>query len=487
MEMDKLAPKADRLACIGHDVSLAAPEEKLRTFAERADTFGKLVRKGFFSAAALEQKLWDVAIAYKLTGSPGSEAEEYIGGVIESAIAIDGEPRATNGYDDWQGPTEIPEGADADRDRATLKNTTTLSRKPYKLVLARDISGAATIKLFLIDGFLGRDEVSFWFGEPECGKSTVKIDAACHVATGRPWCGRAVMQGAVLYVAAERGKTVKRRIRAWRLEHGIDDFPLAVIDDSVDLRTGTVDTDRIIAAAEELAKLSGQKVVWVIFDTLSRVLAGGDENSSRDMGLLVLSIDRIYRKTGAHCSLIHHMPLAGGDRMRGHGLANGAGDTTIKVDKKDGVVTAAVAKASDLAEDEKPALSFRFKSVTVSEDPHRTASVMVQAEGQAAAPAPKTKTRKEESKVMRTFRDAFAEALDTDGNTIQVRGDGPKVRAVDVRKVRAEFERRYATGEADPKKCAEASRKAFRRTMAELPPQFATETRDSRELIWKVD
>jgi hypothetical protein len=54
-------------------------------------------------------------------------------------------------------------------------------------------------------------------------------------------------------------------------------------------------------------------------------------------------------------------------------------------------------------------------------------------------------------------------------------------------KVRAEFERRYATGEADPKKCAEASRKAFRRTMAGLPPQFATETRDSQELIWKID
>jgi hypothetical protein len=69
-----------------------------------------------------------------------------------------------------------------------------------------------------------------------------------------------------------------------------------------------------------------------------------------------------------------------------------------------------------------------------------------------------------------------------------VRGDGPEVRAVDVQKVRAEFERRYATGEADPKKRADASRKAFKRTVAELPPQqFATETRDSRELIWKVD
>jgi hypothetical protein len=386
--------------------------------------------------------------------------------------------------------TEILESADGNPDHAPIKNTTTTTTKgkrPYTLVLAREITAEGTLKVFLIDGFLGRDETSIWYGPPECGKSTSKIDAACHVATGRPWCGRAVMQGAVLYVAAERGQTVKRRIMAWRLEHGIDDFPLAVIDDAVDLRTGKVDADRIIEAAKALAALSGQSVVWIIFDTLSRVLAGGDENSSRDMGLLVLSVDRIYRETGAHCSLVHHVPLGNDGRMRGHGLAPGAADTTVRVEKHNGVVTVAIDKGSDLPEDEKPRLAFRFRSITLIEEPHRTASVMVQAEDdQAAAKSASPKARKE-TKVMRTFRDAFTEALDSSGEIIQVRGDGPQVRAVDVRKVRAEFARRYATGEDDPEKCAKASSKAFRRTMAGLPAQFATETRGGEELIWKVE
>jgi AAA domain len=477
------------LEYIGQDVARAAPGEQLSVFVERANTAGQLLRKGFFTPEVIEQELWGVAIAYKLTGEPDSECEKYVADVIEAAIAIDDEPRG-NGHDGEPPPhTEIPEGADTDSDRKPAKNTTTtLSKKPYKLVHARDVTIKGTVKSFLIDGFLGRDEISIWFGPPECGKSTAKIDAACHVATGRPWCGRAVLRGPVLYVAAERGQTVMRRIMAWRLEHGIDDFPLAVIDDTVDLRTGKVDADRIIAAAKALGTLSGQRVIWIIFDTLSRVLAGGDENSPRDMGLLVLSVDRIYRDTGAHCSLVHHVPL-GGDRMRGHSSAPGAADTTVRVEKHNGIVTAAIDKASDLPEDEKPRLFFRFKSITLTEEPRRTASVMVQAEDQAAAhaAAPKTKTRKE-TKVIRTFRDAFTEALDTDGNTIQVRGDGPEVRAVDVQKVRAEFERRYATGEADPKKRADASRKAFKRSMAELPPQqFATETREGRELIWKVD
>jgi hypothetical protein len=411
--MNQLAPTAARLAYIGQDVALAAtPGEKLSVFVERADTAGKLVRKGLFTPGSVEQLLWNVATENKLVGSPGSEAEENIADVIDRAIAIDeDEPHAANGHDD-PGPTSPDEYGEASIGNDGIAAATSTPRKvdgkkPYKLVLARDITAEATVKLFLIDGFLGRDEVSFWFGPPECGKSTVKIDAACHVATGRPWCGRAVMQGAVLYVAAERGQTVKRRVRAWRIEHGIDDFPLAVIDDTVDLRTGRVDADRIIEAAKALGKLSGQKVVWIIFDTLNRVLAGGDENSSRDMGLLVLSVDRIFRETCAHCSLVHHVPLGGGDRMRGHGLADGAADTTIRVEKQNGVVTAAVAKGSDLPEDEKPRLAFRFKSVTVSEEPHRTASVMVQTEDQATATGKKSKQQRDLSNRQKLALDAL--------------------------------------------------------------------------------
>jgi hypothetical protein len=364
-------------------------------FVRHVQAIGSLVHDGLLSTAGARKTLWGDGQARGLS----EEVIEWeIGKVLD-----DDEPRATNGHDDEPPPPAGPQ----DYGSAPIAPTSpTLSKKPYKLVLARDISAAATIKLFLIDGFLGRDEVSFWFGPPECGKSTVKIDAACHVATGQPWCGRAVMQGAVLYVAAERGQTVKRRIRAWRIEHGIDDFPLAVIDDTVDLRTGKVDADRIIAAAKSLGELSGQSVVWIIFDTLSRVLAGGDENSSRDMGLLVLSIDRIYRETGAHCSLVHHVPLGNDGRMRGHGLADGAADTTIRVDKQNGIVTAAVAKGSDLPEDEKPRLCFRFKSITLIEEPRRTASVLVQAEDQEAAATGK------KSKQQRKLSDRQQLALD---------------------------------------------------------------------------
>jgi AAA domain len=394
----------DKLALISRDLALAPPGAKMSMFVDRVSTIGGTIPG--FSPEMVGQKLWDIADAHKLTGESGSGAEEVIEYEIDRAVARveDDGPRAPNGRDDDEPPP--PAGPDDYGSPPIAPTGPALSKKPYKLVLARDVTIEGTAKSFLIDGFLGRDETSIWFGPPECGKSTAKIDAACHVATGRPWCGRAVMRGAVLYVAAERGQTVKRRIMAWRLEHGIDDFPLAVIDDTVDLRTGKVDADRIIAAAKALRTLSGQPVVWIIFDTLSRVLAGGDENSSRDMGLLVLSIDRIYRETGAHCSLVHHVPLGNGDRMRGHGAAAGAADTTVRVEKQNGIVTVAIDKGSDLPEDEKPRLFFRFRSVILTEDPPRTSSVMAQAEDQAAAATGK------KSKQSRKLSDRQQLALD---------------------------------------------------------------------------
>jgi RecA-family ATPase len=84
--------------------------------------------------------------------------------------------------------------------------------KPFPFVLPREIT--LEPKAFLIDGFVGTAETSAWYGPPDGGKSTVVLDAGCHVAAGLDYCGRQVAQGGVLYVAAERGAVVQRRVLA---------------------------------------------------------------------------------------------------------------------------------------------------------------------------------------------------------------------------------------------------------------------------------
>jgi hypothetical protein len=337
--------------------------DKSKAFFEAAREAKELLRRGQVTKQDAADFLQEAASRFRVIENIGQDAVQ----LITSQIGEVQEP--------------APESTTKQEGKASP------GIKPYVYVLARNITIEANLKIFLIDGFLGRHEQSAWYGAPESGKSTGIIDAACRVASGLQYGGRVVMRGAVLYVAAERGMNVRRRVLAWRLEHGIDDFPLAVIDDAVDLRTGKVDADRIIDAAKRLGEESGHPVVWIIFDTLSRVLAGGDENSPRDMGALVASIDRIFRTTGAHCSLVHHTPLGESDRMRGHTSFNGAMDTTVRIEKRNGIVALEVDKASDLPDGEKPKLFFRFKSITLTADPHTTASILVQAEDDFAAVA----------------------------------------------------------------------------------------------------
>ena len=48
------------------------------------------------------------------------------------------------------------------------------------------------------------------------GKTFIAIDVSFHIALGRPWTGRKTRQGCVVYVAAEGGRGVYKRLAALR-------------------------------------------------------------------------------------------------------------------------------------------------------------------------------------------------------------------------------------------------------------------------------
>ena len=117
----------------------------------------------------------------------------------------------------------------------------------------------------------------------------------------------------------------------------------------------------------------------IVVDTVSRALCGGDENSPRDMGLLVAAMSRI-QGAGAHLALTHHQP-AEKERMRGHGALLGAVDTTVHVFKSGAIRLAEVVKSSD--HEEGQSIAFSLNSITIGQDEHGdpiTAPLVVKAE-----------------------------------------------------------------------------------------------------------
>lgn len=240
-------------------------------------------------------------------------------------------------------------------------------------------------KTWTVEGFLGDGELVCPFGSPSAGKSVLVGDKNGHVAAGRQWFGRRVRCCAVLHVAVERAGVVKRRYAAFRKHHGIESLPLAVVNGSVDLRSSLDDAKLLVDLCKRLEDIKGLGVGLISIETVNRVLAGGDENSPKDMGALVDKLSFLQEETGATVEIVHHIPADGTQRLRGHGALLGACDTTMRIEKTGGVRVCTVDKSNDGPEGER--VTFDLVSVQIHHDEETgvitTAPVVVPAEAQA--------------------------------------------------------------------------------------------------------
>jgi hypothetical protein len=147
----------------------------------------------------------------------------------------------------------------------------------------------------LIADVLDEGALSVIYGESNSGKTFITLDMAMAVATGLPWNGKATKRGLIAYIAAEGGKRIQRRFAALQkrhhTEHG-DDAPeplLTLVRFPIDLRSNDANLKELVALIRSAEAETGEKCVWIIVDTLSRALAGGDENSPVDMGRIVVA------------------------------------------------------------------------------------------------------------------------------------------------------------------------------------------------------
>src|SRR5712671_5062302 len=155
-------------------------------------------------------------------------------------------------------------------------------QKDRGFVLYSDLESSAS-KSMLVHQMLGQGETSTFYGAPGSGKGVIIEDMCLHIAAGHEWNGRPVLRGAVVYVALERKKLVERRAIAFRKKHELDDLPFAIVGGVYDFRDPAT-ARRIADICKLVEEATTERVVLVVIDTLSRAMAGGDENSPKDMG-----------------------------------------------------------------------------------------------------------------------------------------------------------------------------------------------------------
>ncbi len=217
-------------------------------------------------------------------------------------------------------------------------------------------------KPYLVKGFMACGEHYEWYGPPKSGKTFSVIDFGFHISSGLPWAGRKVKQGGFLHCAAEDGQGVLMRVRALQIVHGFESLPFMVIPFQINLFESEKHAIKLIESIKRFEDRFSQPVRLTAIDTLAKAMAGGDENTAKDMGLYVHNVDRIKDETGTAIISIHHSGKDIGKGGRGSNALLAGVDGVVEVN--DGMLTPMFMRNFALA----PPVYVELKPVVVGVD-----------------------------------------------------------------------------------------------------------------------
>ncbi|MGJ8686116.1 MAG: AAA family ATPase [Spongiibacteraceae bacterium] len=183
---------------------------------------------------------------------------------------------------------------------------------------------------WILDDYLVEGTVALLFGGAGIAKSFLVQDVGMCIATGNPWHGREVKQGAVFYLAGEGHQDLHTRIDAWKSVHGIpkeEEPPFYNSEHGIDIRD-----PEWIAELCLLMDDIGERFSCLIVDTLSTNFGGGDENSG-DMEQFITALTRLAKERSMAIIVVHHIGKDKDKGARGHSSQRGNVYTSLPVDK----------------------------------------------------------------------------------------------------------------------------------------------------------
>lgn len=197
---------------------------------------------------------------------------------------------------------------------------------------------------WLVPGWIPLEGTMLVYGPPGAGKSFYAISLALELARGGSWCGTRLSEpSSVLYLANERLVDLRDRVEAWSRWSG-EPYPdrLGVLSPPSPPQLGSLID---LPALEQYVREHRPRVV--ILDTFARMTLGKDENSVRDMGEVMESIDSIRRATeGGLVIGIHHSGKDASRGMRGSTAILGAVDLAVEISGGGQRVRARVTKSN---------------------------------------------------------------------------------------------------------------------------------------------
>ncbi|CDM88583.1 AAA family ATPase [Xenorhabdus bovienii] len=223
---------------------------------------------------------------------------------------------------------------------------------------------------YVVKGIIPAHSLCSIYGASGSYKSFLAGAWGCHIATGKAWAGKQVVQGSVLYVVGEGGIGVPRRIKAWEIVNGQTVENMYLINTPV-FPASPAEVYELVIAAQQVESETGQPVRLIILDTLARCFGGAGENDSKDMGAFVRGCDELKAKTGASILVVHHSGKDESKGARGSSAFRAALDVEYRINregKKGGALVITCTKMKDAEEPETQAYDLRVVELFTDKD-----------------------------------------------------------------------------------------------------------------------
>ena len=221
---------------------------------------------------------------------------------------------------------------------------------------------------WLVKDLIPENSMGMIFGGSGTFKSFLAIDLAQHIVNGMDWTDKRTKAGSVVYVAAEGGAGISRRVEDWHQQFG-----LAEMSDKFGTCTQPLllnEVDQIQALGDQIAALP-EKPRLIIIDTLSQTFVGEENSSSEISNYLRLINKEIRARFEATVIIIHHTGHNVSDRPRGSSALIANLDFLLGVYREDKESLYAKVQVVKMKDAEKTAdLFFNMERVLIGRDKH---------------------------------------------------------------------------------------------------------------------
>jgi hypothetical protein len=216
-----------------------------------------------------------------------------------------------------------------------------------------------------VKGIIPQNAVGMFFGASGTFKSFIALDYALHRCYGLPWLGRRTVKGIPVYIAAEGGAGLYKRINAWHRARNLDPekMPMRVVILPLPMLT---EAARLRETIEALQFIPSD----IIIDTMSQTFVGEENSSTEVANYLRILGSELREPFGATVLVVHHTGHSATDRPRGSSAIIANCDFLYGVFRDEAELLATMECVKQKDDDRAAPVSFALRVVELGEDRH---------------------------------------------------------------------------------------------------------------------